>query len=151
MKFVLALFLVTMTCCASAQSIDRLSAASPQDDLQPNLLVVLREPFNLKARLDAVISLVESGSSGYEGAGATPKSVCEAAEFVEHSTHMRRPIRHAIEYRDYYVFSDAVPRDLRELIIAGDPTKPNTSKLFTSGYAVRKGQKKIYSFLLPVE
>ncbi len=152
MKHVLSLLLAMLVWDAHGQSIQKPLRFDPTAEeylLQPNVLVVLKEPFNLKERLDAVISQVASNSASHEGSGAIPRSVCEAAELIEHSTHMQKPIKHGIEYGGYYIFSDVTPRDFKEWMIAGDPRKPNTSRVFTKGYVVKKGEKMIYSFKLP--
>ena len=154
MKHFLSLLVAVLVCDGFAQSPDKLAVFDPNAEnylLHPNVLVVLKEPFNLKDRLDAAISQVASNSSGYEGAGEIPKSICEGAEFVLHSTHMRESIKHGIEYRGYYIFSDVTPGDCKEWMIVGDPQKPSTSRVFTSGYMVKKGEKFIYRITLPVE
>ena len=154
MKLFLSLLLAALTCDCVAQSSDKLPGFDPKADqylLHPNVLVVLKESYNLQDRLAAAISQVASNSVGHEGAGEPPKSVCEAAEFIEHSTHMREGIHHGIEYRGYYIFSDVMPRDLKEWMLAGNPQQPNASKVFTSGYVVRKGEKMIHPFQLAVE
>src|SRR5437867_10680529 len=93
MIVVCAIFLleIARTC---AQPVD---LSPDQNFLHPNILVILKEPYYLKVRLDSVIQALENNPNGHEGAGKTPGSISEAADFIEHSTHMMEPLRHGID------------------------------------------------------
>jgi len=118
-------------------------------ELGPNFLVVLKEPYNLTERLDSIMAQISTSNNYYDGAGETPQSIYEAAEFVEHSTHMKTGISQCIEYQGFHILSDVIPFDCKEWLVIGEPDVLNNSSIFRSGYVIKKGQKAIYPYRLP--
>jgi len=118
-------------------------------ELSANVLVILKEPYNLKTRLDSIVDFAASGPGGYAGAGETPRSVEEAAGYVEHSTHMIWGIHQGVEYRGCFILSDVMPAGCREWLVSGDPQTPDTTGIFRRGYLIRRGEKMIRPFALP--
>src|SRR5262245_8053892 len=108
-------------------------------------LVILKEPGALKHRLDQIVEILERNSTGHSGYGPIPGSISEASDFIGHSTHLMNPLRHAIEYRRYFVFSDVMPKVDRTFVLTG-VLRESTGDLFMSGFAVRKGDRIIRRF-----
>jgi hypothetical protein len=141
--------LIFLIAFISYNTYGQLPSKSKVNEFGPNVLIILEDSFNLKERLDSIIVQVLANPDGWIGSGELPRSVFEAEEFVIHSTHMRGRIFHCIEYRDYYILSDYVPNECKEWLIIGDPLVPNKSRVFSSGFVVKKGEKIIHAFQLP--
>lgn len=78
------LLLVVLISCGIFGHLSHIRA---DEELSPRVLVVLLEPSALRQRLDSIIAQIAVSALGYSGTGGSPRSVLEAAELVEHSTH----------------------------------------------------------------
>ncbi|MCP4262531.1 MAG: hypothetical protein GY774_34265, partial [Planctomycetes bacterium] len=136
----LCLALISTTSCRDKSE----QTGQPNNKKIPNIenerLEMLTEAGKYKSRLDEVIIQLQNKHQ-IAFVSLIPDNLKDAVDYVEHSIHMRSPIYHCIEYREFYIMTDNNKQPKKPIdVLKQHETDFDESLIFIHGKKKKKGE-----------